>query len=206
MITPTLPGNASAAAQLQQHQEGTHKIIHTKLSGEQIKPQIISAPQDDEKAARIAQFFDEEVSAEQPNEGEGFGKIADVTPPVNPQSAQPSGGGRPASLSNVQEDPSVKAGVNGVSFTDATGTGMPLPRKKTPFTNEKYVELKKPELLHPLSYDRDLITTKIIVPYRKFKIPDVIEKPIDSYETKPWLDNNRSNISDYFNYGKSCQL
>ncbi len=36
---------------------------------------------------------------------------------------------------------------------------------------------------------------------RRFKIPEVIEKPLDSYESKPWLDNNRANIGDYFNYG-----
>jgi hypothetical protein len=63
----------------------------------------------------------------------------------------------------------------------------------------------KPDLQHPFSYDKDLITTKIILTYRKFKIPDVIEKSIDSYESKPWLDN-RSNMSEYFNYGKSSQL
>lgn len=100
----------------------------------------------------------------------------------------------------------MKAGANGLAFADAMGAAMTLPRKKILYPNEKYVELMKPDLLHPLPYDRDLITTKIIVPYRKFKIPDVIEKSIDSYETKPWLDNNRSNISDYFNYGKSSQL
>lgn len=79
-------------------------------------------------------------------------------------------------------------------------------KKKAAYQNEKYVELMKPDIQHPFYYDRDLITTKIIVTYRKFKIPDVIEKTIDSYESKPWLDNNRSNISDYFNYGKSSQL
>lgn len=29
----------------------------------------------------------------------------------------------------------------------------------------------------------------------------MIEKSLDSYEEKPWLENNRSNLSDYFNYG-----
>lgn len=123
---------------------------------------------------------------------------------MNPQSVQT--GGRPASTSNVQEDTSVKAGGSGQTFADAMGAGMTLGRKKNIYPNEKYVELMKPDLPQPITYDRDLITTKIIVPYRKFKIPDVIEKPIDSYETKPWLDNNRSNISDYFNYGKSGQF
>jgi len=84
--------------------------------------------------------------------------------------------------------------------------GAGIIKKKAAYQNEKYVQLMNPDLQKPFSYDRDLITTKIIVTYRKFKIPDVIDKPIDSYESKPWLENGRSNMSDYFNYGKSSEL
>ena len=196
MITPTLPNiNVGGKQQL-----SGFATIHDTTSLEDQhssdKPKIAQIPEDSDtvKAADPLQI---EETKEPQNDG-GFSQLGVML--QNPQSVPPNGA-RPASTSNVQDEITAKAG-------GADGNpqgGMAMTRKKPQYINEKYVDIKiNPDL--QLTFNKDLISTKINVSYRKFKIPEVIEKPIDSYEAKPWLDNNRSNISDYFNYGKSCQI